>query len=58
MNTAYQIVVCAGIVPDPLQTLEPVNFRLPIGGALNCLSGLRGSRALEILRLLEKTDAP
>jgi hypothetical protein len=24
MNTAYQIVVCAGIVPDPFQTLEPV----------------------------------
>ena len=25
MSTAYQIVVCAGIVPDPLQTLEPVD---------------------------------
>lgn len=25
MNVAYQIVVCAGIVPDPLQTLEPVS---------------------------------
>lgn len=24
MTTGYQIVVCAGIVPDPLQTLEPV----------------------------------
>ena len=24
MNISYQIVVCAGIVPDPLQTLEPV----------------------------------
>jgi electron transfer flavoprotein beta subunit len=24
MNTAYQIVVCGSIVPDPLQTLEPV----------------------------------
>ena len=24
MSVAYQIVVCAGIVPDPLQTLEPV----------------------------------
>jgi electron transfer flavoprotein beta subunit len=24
MSTAYQIVVCAGVVPDPLQTLEPV----------------------------------
>jgi hypothetical protein len=23
MSTAYQIVVCAGIVPDLLQTLEP-----------------------------------
>jgi hypothetical protein len=25
MSTAYQIVVCGSIVPDPLQTLEPVN---------------------------------
>ena len=25
MNIAYQIVVCGGIVPDPLQTLEPVS---------------------------------
>ena len=25
MSTAYQVVVCAGIVPDPLQTLEPVS---------------------------------
>jgi len=24
MSTPYQIVVCAGIVPDPLQSLEPV----------------------------------
>jgi hypothetical protein len=24
MSVAYQIVVCGGIVPDPLQTLEPV----------------------------------
>lgn len=24
MSNGYQIVVCAGIVPDPLQTLEPV----------------------------------
>ncbi len=24
MSSAYQIVVCGGIVPDPLQTLEPV----------------------------------
>jgi len=24
MSTAYQIVVCGSIVPDPLQTLEPV----------------------------------
>jgi electron transfer flavoprotein beta subunit len=24
MSNAYQIVVCGGIVPDPLQTLEPV----------------------------------
>ena len=24
MNTGYQIIVCAGIVPDPLQTLEPI----------------------------------
>ncbi len=32
MNTAFQIVVCAGIVPDPLQTLEPVMS--PAGPAL------------------------
>src|SRR5512137_1516440 len=24
MSSAYQIVVCGSIVPDPLQTLEPV----------------------------------
>ena len=24
MSAAYQIVVCGSIVPDPLQTLEPV----------------------------------
>jgi electron transfer flavoprotein beta subunit len=24
MNTGFHIVVCAGIVPDPLQTLEPI----------------------------------
>jgi electron transfer flavoprotein beta subunit len=24
MNISYQIIVCGGIVPDPLQTLEPV----------------------------------
>jgi hypothetical protein len=24
MSTAYQIIVCGSIVPDPLQTLEPV----------------------------------
>jgi hypothetical protein len=32
MSTAYQIVVCARIVPDPLQTLEPVAFRAGTGG--------------------------
>lgn len=32
MSTAYQIVVCAGIVPDPLQTLEPIST--PSGPAL------------------------
>ena len=32
MSTAYQIVVFGSIVPDPLQTLEPV--ALPIGPAL------------------------
>jgi len=25
MSTAYQIVVCGSIVPDPLQALEPAN---------------------------------
>ena len=32
MSTAYQIVVCAGIVPDRLQTLESVAS--PAGPAL------------------------
>lgn len=32
MTTSYQIVVCSSIVPDPLQTLEPVNG--PSGPAL------------------------
>jgi electron transfer flavoprotein beta subunit len=31
-NLSYQIVVCAGIVPDPLQTLEPITG--PDGPAL------------------------
>lgn len=32
MSNPYHIVVCAGVVPDPLQTLEPVTS--PIGPAL------------------------
>jgi electron transfer flavoprotein beta subunit len=32
MNASYQIVVCGGVVPDPLQTLEPVST--PAGPAL------------------------
>jgi len=32
MSIAYQIVVCGGVVPDPLQTLEPVTT--PAGPAL------------------------
>jgi electron transfer flavoprotein beta subunit len=32
MSTAYQIVVCGSLVPDPLQTLEPVTT--PAGPAL------------------------
>jgi electron transfer flavoprotein beta subunit len=32
MRTAYQIVVCGSIVPDPLQTLEPITS--PAGPAL------------------------
>ncbi len=32
MSVAYQIIVCASIVPDPLQTLEPVTG--PAGPAL------------------------
>src|ERR1017187_1411488 len=32
MSTGYQIVVCGSIVPDPLQTLEPVTT--PAGPAL------------------------
>jgi electron transfer flavoprotein beta subunit len=32
MSTAYQIVVCGSIVPDPLQTLEPVASPTGTGG--------------------------
>ena len=32
MSTACQIVVCGSIVPDPLQTLEPIAFRAGTGG--------------------------
>lgn len=32
MSNGYQIVVCAGVVPDPLQTLEPITT--PTGPAL------------------------
>ncbi len=32
MTTAFHIIVCAGIVPDPLQTLEPIDT--PSGPAL------------------------
>ena len=32
MSNSYHIVVCAGIVPDPLQTLEPLTT--PAGPAL------------------------
>jgi len=32
MSTACQIVVCGSIVPDPLQTLEPVASRAGTGG--------------------------
>ena len=32
MTTGFHIVVCAGIVPDPLQTLEPIDT--PAGPAL------------------------
>ena len=32
MSTTYQIVVCGSIVPDPLQTLEPITG--PTGPAL------------------------
>jgi electron transfer flavoprotein beta subunit len=32
MSNAYHIVVCAGVVPDPLQTLEPITS--PAGPAL------------------------
>jgi electron transfer flavoprotein beta subunit len=33
MSTAYQIVVCGSIVPDPLQTLEPVGSPAGTGGS-------------------------
>jgi electron transfer flavoprotein beta subunit len=32
MSTAHQIVVCGSIVPDPLQTLEPVASPAGKGG--------------------------
>ena len=32
MSTEYQIVVCGSLVPDPLQTLEPIQG--PTGPAL------------------------
>lgn len=32
MSNVYHVVVCAGIVPDPLQTLEPIS--IPTGPAL------------------------
>jgi electron transfer flavoprotein beta subunit len=32
MSIAYQIVVCGSIVPDPLQTLEPVASPTGPGG--------------------------
>ena len=32
MPNSYQIVVCGGLVPDPLQTLEPIST--PSGPAL------------------------
>ena len=32
MSTAYQIVVCGSIVPDPPQTLEPVAAPAGTGG--------------------------
>ena len=32
MSTSYQIAVCGSIVPDPLQTLEPIGT--PAGPAL------------------------
>ena len=32
MSTAFPIAVCSSIVPDPLQTLEPVAFRASAGG--------------------------
>jgi len=57
MSTAYQIVVCGSIVPDPLQTLDPVaspenEHRLPrrhgqpaLGGELEVkINGSSGSR--------------
>jgi hypothetical protein len=51
MSTAYQIVVCAGVVPDPLQTLEtarqfPISdFRFEDGRRMKCCcppSSIRG----------------
>jgi hypothetical protein len=52
MSIACQIVVCAGIVPDPLQTLEPVSS--PAGPALKneMMLSRRPQSALERLPLL------
>jgi electron transfer flavoprotein beta subunit len=59
MTTAYQIVVFGSIVPDPLQTLEPVAS--PTGPALKnemmlpavLVSGVAASRqsAANLIRL-------
>jgi len=45
MTNGYHIVVCGSIVPDPLQTLEPVET--PTGPALkNEINASRRTRSL------------
>ena len=60
MSIAYQIVVCGSIVPDPLQTLEPVTS--PTGPALKnemmlpaVLDPWAGHALFEAANLAQKT---
>ena len=68
MTTPFQIVVCGSIVPDPLQTLEPVTaaggpalkneMMLPaVNAQQKMLAELRGARfASRIFRRPERLE--